>query len=274
MKSSAPARHPIRSCLGGLLAGALLLQAALSFADTVRYTYDTAGRLTSAAHGDGRTIYYTYDPAGNILARKIVVITDSDNDGMEDQWELDSFETLGRDGSGDFDDDGLTDLDEYLAGTNPDDPASTLVLLQVERSSELPITESLSISNDTAILEWNSVEGESYKVQYKQSLAQTNWADLAPEFVAEGAQSGVEDAGLDPERFYRVVQTSAGSGSYATVSWSAVPGKTYRVQFKRSLDDPFWTDLVGDVTAVLEVASRSDVTPEAASRFYRVMLLP
>ena len=43
----------------------------------------------------------------------------SDGDGMPDEWELERFGTLDRDGSGDFDGDGLSDLAEFLAGTDP-----------------------------------------------------------------------------------------------------------------------------------------------------------
>ena len=44
---------------------------------------------------------------------------DVDNDMMTDDWELDIFGTLARDGSGDFDDDGRTDLEEFEDGTDP-----------------------------------------------------------------------------------------------------------------------------------------------------------
>lgn len=50
---------------------------------------------------------------------------DKDNDGMDDQWELDHFGTLSRDGKSDFDGDGISDLDEYLNGTNPAEGVST-----------------------------------------------------------------------------------------------------------------------------------------------------
>ena len=44
---------------------------------------------------------------------------DTDLDGMDDNWELQNFGTLLRDGTGDWDGDGLTDLAEYQAGTDP-----------------------------------------------------------------------------------------------------------------------------------------------------------
>lgn len=43
--------------------------------------------------------------------------TDSDNDGIGDEWELSYFGTLDRlDGSGDYDNDGMSDADEFAAG--------------------------------------------------------------------------------------------------------------------------------------------------------------
>ncbi|MCJ8503062.1 chitobiase/beta-hexosaminidase C-terminal domain-containing protein [Desulfatitalea alkaliphila] len=47
---------------------------------------------------------------------------DSDGDGMPDSWELEHFGTLDRDGMGDFDGDGISDLDEYLNGFDPTRP--------------------------------------------------------------------------------------------------------------------------------------------------------
>ncbi|MEH0019206.1 MAG: chitobiase/beta-hexosaminidase C-terminal domain-containing protein [Desulfobacter sp.] len=53
---------------------------------------------------------------------------DTDMDGMTDQWERDHFQDLARDGSGDYDHDGVTDLQEFIDQTNPvlDESAPTV----------------------------------------------------------------------------------------------------------------------------------------------------
>jgi hypothetical protein len=61
----------------------------------------------------------------------------------------------------------------------------------------------------------------------------------------------------------------------ATITWVAVPGKVYRVQFKERLLDLEWTGLKGDVTASATSASKMDLTAGPGSRrFYRVVMLP
>ena len=48
------------------------------------------------------------------------LISDADNDGMSDGWEMQYFGSFARDGSNDDDNDQLTDLQEFTAGTRPD----------------------------------------------------------------------------------------------------------------------------------------------------------
>lgn len=55
------------SQIAQLLAVALML----ARAETVKYTYDAAGRLLSADYGNGKTIAYVYDKSGNLLSRTV-----------------------------------------------------------------------------------------------------------------------------------------------------------------------------------------------------------
>lgn len=74
---------------------------------------------------------------------------------------------------------------------------------------------------------------------------------------------------------FRVLTLSALSGGEKKLLWSAVPGKTYRVQFKNNVTDASWTELPGIVTASSTTASAEDSTAGSAShRFYRVVLGP
>jgi len=123
--------------IGDWLTASFLLTLALCpqvFAAPLSYTYDDLNRLTEANYNNGQqVITYTYDAAGNILSKTIVVDTDKDGtpdtedtdddgDGIPDTYEkqyafLNPLDA--SDASVDQDDDGLTNLQEYQAGSDP-----------------------------------------------------------------------------------------------------------------------------------------------------------
>jgi hypothetical protein len=59
----------------------------------------------------------------------------------------------------------------------------------------------------------------------------------------------------------------------ATLTWSAVSGLTYRVQYKTNLGDTAWSDLSPDVPATSKNASKTN-QPLASRRFYQVRQMP
>ena len=72
---------------------------------------------------------YQSDNAGgkDVFVAKLSEIVDTDADGLPDDWEIMHFGDLSRDGTDDLDvggGDGLTDLEEFLNGTDPNNPDS------------------------------------------------------------------------------------------------------------------------------------------------------
>jgi subtilisin family serine protease len=72
----------------------------------------------------------------------------------------------------------------------------------------------------------------------------------------------------------RIFGLSSAGGGCVSLNWSAISGRTYRVQFKPSLTNANWTPLTPDVTAAGATASFVDQPNGAPQRFYRVVLLP
>ena len=69
-----------------------------------------------------------------------------------------------------------------------------------------------------------------------------------------------------------VIESIVAAGGNPTITWGAVGGRNYRVQFKSDLNILSWSDLPGDVTG--STASKTDTTISGAERFYRIVLLP
>jgi len=121
---------------------------------------------------------------------------DSNSDGIPDAWELQNFGTIAIDVNGDPDGDGLSNLQEYLAGTDPNDVNSVLKITA--------FTFAPGGTNTT--LTWNSVTTRFYQAQKTTDLSHNTWADSGLGLIAPAGSStsgNFTDTNA-PVRFYRV----------------------------------------------------------------------
>ncbi len=110
-----------------------------------------------------------------------------------------------------------------------------------------------------------------------------NFGGLSRDGTADFDSDGQSDlaeflAQTDPTNGSSLLRVSGGSSSGAdsvTITWDAVSGKRYRLQYKDDLTNPQWFDLSGDITATGSSASKlDDSIMGLRQRFYRVILLP
>ena len=121
---------------------------------------------------------------------------DADGDGIPDTWETQfGLNPADRsDGATDGDNDGWTAVNEYLAGTNPNDASSVLIL-------------SIDSTANAVQLSFDSVAGRDYTVEVSNSLsASAQWSVLKAVPAAAPARVVMEEDGapIGEERYYRV----------------------------------------------------------------------
>jgi uncharacterized repeat protein (TIGR03803 family) len=71
-----------------------------------------------------------------------------------------------------------------------------------------------------------------------------------------------------------VIQMPIQSGNQLALTWSALPGRAYQVQFKTDLTQTNWNNLGTALTATNTTAFASDILGPDPQRFYRIVLLP
>ena len=111
-------------------------------------------------------------------------LPDTDSDGLPDGWEvihgLDPLSGVGPHGAeGDFDHDGLSNLDEYAAGTSPVDSKSTFWLT------------GRFVSPSRIRLEWNAKPGQTYTLE-KSNQAQGHYEPLSSAGFVRKAEHEIE----------------------------------------------------------------------------------
>jgi hypothetical protein len=93
--------------------------------------------------------------------------------------------------------------------------------------------------------------------------------------LCDSKANGVFDR-LDPARDFAVISVVPISGGGMTITWKAMPGRSYRVEYCTG-PGRTWQPLGDDVTAgsAQQMLSTTDsVSPDVLQKFYRVKLLP
>ena len=141
--------------------------------DLITYRYDTEDRGAILELGQPPRVPFRYPVGGGDMHRDYLFsITlgfggkeDEDGDGLKDSWELAYAPGLDRlSAASDSDGDGMTDLQEYQAGTDPTDPTSVMKTLNL-----VPATAGAS-----ALI--RTVPGRSYQIRISSDLG--IWTDV------------------------------------------------------------------------------------------------
>lgn len=120
---------------------------------------------------------------------------DTDADGIPDWWEMNRYGKLTvLNGTGDWDQDGVSDLDEYRADTHPDDNTQFLYL-SLERGA---------FAN---ILSWNASPTRTYRLQSTTNLVTGTWSNHVSGLLhSKSGDLLIKDTtgGNAPSLFYRI----------------------------------------------------------------------
>jgi len=155
-------------------------------------------RIASGGYGNDPINWQAADPTAG--SGNVGDALDRDGDGLPDTWEtasgLDSGDATGDNGAdGDPDHDGLANLEEFIAGTEPRNASSCLKL------------DSVAFGDNGTVIGFTAVAGRTYSLLYREDIANGPWLkvqDLAPQASTQDLKVVDPQAGRRT-RFYQLV---------------------------------------------------------------------
>jgi hypothetical protein len=161
----------------------------------------------------------------------------------------------------------------------------TLVVTNTGTDGDLPsnsLTYQLTSAPAGAVIDANGV------ITWTPNLAQVPGTNLFLTTVTDDNPWAINSQQLNATNTFAVVVLGSAapfpissvsfSNGVVLVSWAAIGGQTYRLQFAETLADLIWHDVVPDVLAAglpggNTVATAQDVAGNAPKRFYRILLV-
>ena len=175
----------------------------VNFEATGNPRIDFATGILSGSAWAANLGWITLDDGGShfVATTSIPAGADSDADGITDAWELEGavdLNTFTLDG--DADHDGIPDLAEYAADTDPLDPTDSLRLTSFAVNAETTIVN----------LTWTSRLTRRYHIESKTDLTSALWdesafGEIAPDNDVTTTRSLAE--AVAPQRYYRIRAT-------------------------------------------------------------------
>jgi Tol biopolymer transport system component len=175
-------------------------------------------------------------------------------------------------------------IGELPDGTMGAGPASTPVLAADGRTLAFQSFSARMVANDfdqngdifVLRLEGGDIDNDAlpddWEVAYFGNLDQTASGDFDHDGHTNAQEYTADTDPTNQNSVLRVLTLLSSTTGQTQLFWSAIPGKTYRVEFKASLVDSQWTPFPDLVTASGTTASATDPNSGfTGTRFYRVV---
>ena len=151
------------------------------------------GKLTGYAYSANCGWISLSNLSAVVQTGSIAAGTDSDHNGLPDAWEMQNFGHLGVDPNADPDHDGMSNRQEYLAGTDPNNAADCLRITRYTRT------------NTYNTLWWTAKPTRLYRVERRSAVGPgSSWEELTMGFENVPGWSNVGFDNTGPRYFYGI----------------------------------------------------------------------